>query len=139
MTGKYEVTPYPGMEETLQKLNNDGFSLYVATSKPEILALDMLGRLGFDKYFKLICGATLDESRETKSPVIDYLFSKISRDSSAIMVGDTHYDVIGAAAHGMPTIGVAWGYGQVAQMKAAGAAAIACDTRQLYEILSGKE
>ena len=40
------------------------------------------------------------------------------------MVGDTKYDVIGAKAHGIPTIGVSWGYGDVEQMRAAGAAAI---------------
>ena len=40
------------------------------------------------------------------------------------MVGDTKYDVIGAKAHGIPTIGVSWGYGDVEQMRAAGAVAI---------------
>ena len=40
------------------------------------------------------------------------------------MVGDTKYDVIGAKAHGIPTIGVSWGYGDVEEMRAAGAAAI---------------
>ena len=48
------------------------------------------------------------------------------------MVGDTKYDVLGAKAHGIPAIGVSWGYGDVAAMRAAGAKAIA-DTMQALE------
>ena len=44
------------------------------------------------------------------------------------MVGDTAFDVLGAKVHGIPTIGVTWGYGQVEAMREAGAAALA-DTR----------
>ena len=51
------------------------------------------------------------------------------------MVGDTAYDVIGAAAHGIPTIGVSWGYGNVDEMKAAGAMAIADTAEELLDLL----
>ena len=40
-----------------------------------------------------------------------------------------------AAAHGIPTIGVAWGYGAVEDMQKAGAAAIADTPEQLLELL----
>jgi len=53
------------------------------------------------------------------------------------MVGDTAFDVIGAKAHGIPTIGVSWGYGLVEDMKNAGAAAIACTMDELYALLTG--
>ena len=52
-----------------------------------------------------------------------------------LMVGDTKFDVIGAAAHGIPTIGVAWGYGETADMEAAGAKAIAQSPEHLVELL----
>ena len=51
------------------------------------------------------------------------------------MVGDTVYDVVGAKAHHIPTIGVAWGYGNVEDMEHAGAQAIAYDVPQLFELL----
>ena len=41
------------------------------------------------------------------------------------MVGDRRYDVEGAAAHGIDTIGVAWGYGSQEELETAGAWAIA--------------
>ena len=52
------------------------------------------------------------------------------------MVGDTAYDVIGAKAHGMPAVGVSWGYGKADDMASAGAAAIASTMDELYNILS---
>ena len=51
------------------------------------------------------------------------------------MVGDTAYDVIGAAAHGIPTIGVSWGYGDVSEMQKAGAVAIVNTMDELLNAL----
>ena len=51
------------------------------------------------------------------------------------MVGDTHFDVEGAKAHGIPAIGVAWGYGQVQDMVDAGADAIAYTMEELLTLL----
>ena len=52
------------------------------------------------------------------------------------MVGDTAFDVIGAAAHQIPTIGVSWGYGDVGAMLEAGAVAIAHSTEELEALLT---
>ena len=51
------------------------------------------------------------------------------------MVGDTAYDVIGAKAHGIPCIGISWGYGSIKEMEEAGAIAIANTMEQLYDLL----
>ena len=51
------------------------------------------------------------------------------------MVGDTAYDVIGSKAHGIPCIGVSWGYGLPEDMEKAGALAIAHSVEQLYDLL----
>ena len=53
-----------------------------------------------------------------------------------VMVGDTVFDVLGAGVHGIPAIGVAWGYGSVEQMREAGAVAIAADTQALLSLLT---
>ena len=88
------------------------------------------------KYFDLICGASFDQSRTTKSEVIAFLLEQNGRIDNAVMVGDTEFDVLGAAAHGIPTIGVSWGYGQVEDMQKAGAAAIADTPESLLELLN---
>ena len=134
--GKFENFPYPGIPELLQTLKAQGHKLYVATSKPETTAVEILNKFELSQYFEIICGALLDGPRDSKESVIAYLLSQTGTNMKAIMVGDTSFDVIGAAAHGIPTIGVRWGYGKVSEMEQAGAAAIADTTEQLAELIN---
>lgn len=135
--GKYENTPYPGVYELLEKLRSQGHRLYVATSKPEGMSVDILEHFDMAKYFTLICGASMDTSRNTKDAVIGYLLEQTGDTGDVIMVGDTAFDVLGAKKHGISTIGVAWGYGKVADIESAGAAAIAYSMDELFEMLNG--
>lgn len=134
--GKYENYPYPGIRELLEGLKERGHRLYVATSKPEETAMEVLEHFDLAKYFDRICGATFDGSRASKSDVIAFLLEQIGRSGSIVMVGDTAFDVTGAAAHGIPTIGVSWGYGEVKDMVDAGAAAIYENTDALFQLLN---
>lgn len=134
--GKFENYPYPGIRELLEMLKADGHRLYVATSKPEGMSKEILEHFDLAQYFEIICGASTDRSRSTKDMVIAYLLEQTGRDLEAVMVGDTAFDVLGAKAHGIPTIGVSWGYGLVDDMEQAGAAAIAHTTEELYTLLT---
>ena len=135
--GKYENHPYPGIPELLERLQAEGHRLYVATSKPEGTSLEICDHFDLTKYFVKICGASSDNdrSRNTKDAVIAYLLRECGRDEKIVMVGDTAFDVTGAADHGIPTIGVAWGYGKVEDMEVAGAISIAKDPEELFELL----
>lgn len=135
--GWLENYVYPGMAELLQTLKENGCKVYVATSKPEHMAVHVLEHFGLAQYFDKICGASTDSTRDSKSEVIRYLLDQIEADESIIMVGDTHYDVEGAAAFQIPTIGVDWGYGEAEDMRKAGAIAIAKDTLHLLQLLEG--
>lgn len=134
--GKFENSPYPGIPELLEALINQGHRLYVATSKPEGMSVDILEHFGLAKYFTKICGASLDQSRSTKDAVIAYLLEVTGEGGNMIMVGDTKFDILGANAHGIPAIGVSWGYGQVQEMVDAGAAAIAYSPEELLKLLN---
>ena len=133
--GKFENTPYPGIRELLESLKAQNYTLYVATSKPEQMSIDILEHFDLAKYFDCICGATMDTSRSNKEAVIAYLIQRNGQTDNMIMVGDTKFDVIGAKAHGIPCIGVTWGYGSVEEMQQAGAFAIAETMAQLGEML----
>lgn len=133
--GKFENTPYPGIRELLEKLQQHGHKLYVATSKPESMSIDILEHFDLAKYFTRICGAAMDMSRNSKEAVIAYLLAQCGEDAEMIMIGDTTFDVIGAKAHDIPCIGVSWGYGEVADMEAAGAVAIAFSTEELLRLI----
>ena len=134
--GRFENFPYEGIRELLAKLKAEGHRLYIATSKPEQMSIEILEHFDLAQYFDRICGATLDGSRDEKDKVIAYLLKETGAGNDAIMVGDTAFDVLGAAAHGIPTIGVSWGYGEVADMEKAGAKAIAYSMDRLYGLLT---
>lgn len=133
--GRFENTPYPGIRELLETLRDRGHRLFIATSKPEGMSVEILEHFGLAHFFTDICGATMDGSRSTKEDVIAYLFGKNRGEGKILMVGDTVYDILGAKAHGIPAIGVAWGYGNVQDMTEAGAIAIAESTEELLELL----
>ena len=133
--GILENYPYPGIRELLEQLKAAGHRLFVATSKPEEMALRVLDRFELSCYFEKICGATLDGSRIEKSDVITYLLTQVEGVENTVMVGDTKFDVLGAAEHGIPTIGITWGYGEEADMVKAGAVAIAHTPEELFTLL----
>ena len=120
----------------LAKLKAEGYALYVATSKPEVTAMEVLEHFDLAEYFDRICGASLSQGRETKEDVITYLLDQIGEPGQVVMVGDTDYDVIGAKAHGIDTIGVTWGYGQRESMQQAGAVALADTPEALHALLT---
>lgn len=142
--GKFENVPYEGISQLLDKLVKKGHKLYVATSKPEVTARQIMDKFELTKYFDMICGATLDGSRDSKESVISYLLDNILVDKTlsqkdiigdVIMVGDTKYDVIGAKAFGINTIGVSWGFGSTKEMLDAGAVKIVDTMDELFEFV----
>ncbi len=133
--GKFENFPYPGIRELLEKLKAAGCRLFVATSKPEGMSIEILEKFELAHYFEKICGATLDGSRSHKADVIAYLLNQVDDVENVVMVGDTAFDVIGASAHKIPTIGVSWGYGKVEDMENAGAVSIAHSPEELFRMI----
>jgi phosphoglycolate phosphatase len=133
--GKFELFVYPGIEKLLQDLTAAGCRLYVATSKPEAVSVEILNHLGLAKYFTYIAGADQSQGRSTKSEVITHLLAQVGKLDGALMVGDTAYDVIGAAEHGIPCAGVSWGYGTVESLEAAHPAVIVNTTEELLQFI----
>ena len=133
--GIFENTPYPGIRNLLETLNRQGHKLFVATSKPEEMAITVLRHFDLEKFFTGICGATMDESRTNKEEVIAYLLEKNGTADNMLMIGDTVFDVLGAASHGIPTIGVSWGYGDPEEMRKAGAKAVVSNMEELLNLI----
>ena len=97
----------------------------------------ILEHFGLDGYFTFVAGNTLEETRPTKESVIAYAmeqFPDISREN-AVMVGDRKFDIEGAHACGLPSVGVLYGYGCREELTAAGADALAADIEGLGRIL----
>lgn len=121
--GWSENVPYSGIRELLAEWKQEGRKLILATSKPEVFAVRILENFGMAESFLLMAGGDVEETRVEKAMVIDYAKETLGLpdDIRAVMIGDTRYDVLGAAAHGIPTVGVLYGFGERVALEDAGA------------------
>lgn len=135
--GLYENELYPGVSDLLLGLRAAGETLILATSKPTVFAERILEHFGIARYFDLVVGSNLDHTRVEKAEVVAFPLEERPRiaPGRAVMVGDREHDVLGARANGVPAIGVAYGYGGVAELETAGAAAIADSVGELGALL----
>jgi phosphoglycolate phosphatase-like HAD superfamily hydrolase len=106
-------TLFEGIEPLLADLRAAGVRLAVATSKLEPTARRILAHFGLDQHFEVIAGAAPDGSRKRKEDVLAHALEQLQPlPDRVLMVGDRSHDVHGAAAHGIDTVVVGWGYGQ---------------------------
>ena len=106
-------TLFDGVEPLLADLRAAGVRLAVATSKLEPTARRVLAHFGLDEHFEVIAGAAADGSRKTKVEVLAHALDQLRPlPERVLMVGDRSHDVHGAAAHGIDTVVVGWGYGR---------------------------
>jgi phosphoglycolate phosphatase-like HAD superfamily hydrolase len=106
-------TPFDGDAQLLADLRAAGVRLAVATSKLEPTARRILAHFGLDRHFEVIAGAAADGSRNTKVEVLAHALDRLQPlPERVLMVGDRSHDVHGAAAHGLDTVVVGWGYGR---------------------------
>ena len=142
--GKYENSVYAGIPELLGRLQQEGYLLGIASSKPEPFVRDILDHFGLTQYFAIICGATMDGSRSAKPDVIRYALQQAGCTAAAgsaelrrevVMIGDRKYDITGAHEMGMTAIGVTWGYGSREELEASGADAIAEAPHAICELI----
>jgi len=133
--GYLECELYPDTGKVLESLKQMGYFLGVATSKPEVTARIILKDKGVDCYFDAICGATMDGRIEKKADVIRELLKREPdyAISDMILVGDTAFDMQGANLLGMDSVAVSFGFGDVAEMKEAGALDVLDSMNMLLE------
>jgi phosphoglycolate phosphatase len=124
--GVFNSPPFDGMREALTTLKAMGKRLFVTTAKFEDTGRLLLGHHDLAGFFEKIYGSFPDGSRSHKAEVIRAALveNNLSPDE-VLMVGDHRFDMEGAAQNGLKAIGVAWGYGEVAELRATGASFIA--------------
>lgn len=120
--GLYENTLYDGVPQMLEDLRQGGKRLYVATSKPRVYAVRIVRHFGLDGAFEAVFGSELDGTRVDKTELLAFaLHSAGAAADRSAMIGDREHDMIGACNNGLLGIGVLYGYGTGAALRAAGA------------------
>lgn len=134
--GMFENLVYDGVHDMLATLSQSA-QLFLATSKPRVYAEKILKHFQLDQFFVGIFGAELDGSIDSKTDVIRALIDATHiHPNHAVMVGDREHDVMGAAANGIQTIGVTYGFGSEAELKEAGACDIAHTPAELIPVIA---
>jgi phosphoglycolate phosphatase len=136
--GMYENDLYPGISELIKDLKADGRTIILATGKVQDTAEDILKHFDLMQYFDLTAGCELDGTRSYKHEIIHYALEKLGalhEKKSAVMIGDRHYDITGAAKTGITSVGVLYGYGTREELAEHGADYIAESVADLRKLL----
>lgn len=110
--GSHEGDAYPGVPEMLRRLKDAGLTLGTATCKPTHVVTPILEEQGLASYFDFIGGASMDETRDTKTDVIRHVLEQsVMQGKRVLMVGDRQDDMVGAANCGLDVAAAMYGYG----------------------------
>lgn len=123
-TGIFENEVYKGIPQMLKNLKSKGMHLAVASSKPQVFVERILEHFHLRQYFEVVVGCELDGRREKKSEVVAEALRLLFQDKPVekdlvYMIGDRSYDVEGAKSLHVESVGVAYGYGSMEELKAA--------------------
>jgi phosphoglycolate phosphatase len=132
--GWKENKPYDGIHDALENIASAGHTLFVATAKPHMHAARIIEHFGMGDYIHNVYGSELDGTRATKAELLKFAMDKNPGNTARIMIGDRKHDLAGAIANKLEPIGVAWGYGSIEELEAAGASAIAQAPAELVDI-----
>ncbi len=137
--GLYENIPYPGIQQLLEELHFSGKRVYVVTSKLEKFAKIIMQHFGFDKYLDDIQGAEATGEHSGKGQLIAELLerNRIPVSSSVVMIGDTHYDLVGAKENNISGIAVTYGFGSYENLTSCNPNYIAESVEELADLLLG--
>ncbi len=138
----YQAVPYPGVEDMLHKLAENGKKIYIVTNK-RIKPLLKLVRQ-FDLLplcHGLFAPDIVDPDNHVSKTELLALAVRISGCSRerALMIGDTELDIHAAHTNGIAACGVTWGYGSLKNLQTANPEFIVDTPQDLIWITSVKQ
>ena len=136
----YNAPLYPGIAEVVKTLYDKGFKLYVVTSKPTVYAEKIVEHFDILQYFENVIGPQLGDKSYSKDELVATAIKEAAGDGEInpadyVMIGDRFYDIDGANANGIDSIGVLYGYGKREELEEAGATLIAETTEDILKVL----
>ena len=126
---------YDGIAELIAALAADGWLLGVATGKSQRGLEHCLAMHGLAAHFVTLQTADNHPSKPHPSMIEVALAETGVSPDTCVMIGDTAYDIAMAVNAGVRAIGVDWGYHSAAELREAGAEAVARDPAHLRELL----
>ena len=122
---------YPGARAAVERLSTTGFALSIATGKARRGLDHFLQSHELEGFFGPTQTADDAPSKPHPQMVLNCLAATGIAAGSAVMVGDTEFDMAMGRAAGCRTVGVAWGYHPRARLQRGGADLIIDDFSDL--------
>jgi phosphoglycolate phosphatase len=123
--GKVEEPLFDGVLELLDRLEDDGWLLAVATGKSDRGLKHCLEQHNIHARFVSLQTADRHPSKPHPSMVHEAIADSGAAPETTIVIGDTSFDMGMAAAAGATPIGAGWGYHDAEELIEAGAVAVA--------------
>ncbi|MCA3254667.1 MAG: HAD hydrolase-like protein [Alphaproteobacteria bacterium] len=131
--GLFDAAVFDGVFDALDALRALPARLLVCTAKPHVTARRILEHFGLIGHFDAVYGPEWDGRHDDKGDLIAHMLEVEGfNPARAVMIGDRANDVRAAARHGIPAVGVLWGYGDREELS--GAAALCADPRELLAV-----
>ena len=103
---------YEGIDKAIEEVGKKR-RVYLATSKSEPKALEILSNLNIRRLFDGVYGSRYDLGRSKKWEILEAIVSEENLDKDeCILIGDTAFDVEGAEKSGIRCAIVRYGFGQ---------------------------
>ena len=128
---------YDGVPELLGALRAAGLPLALATSKPQPFAELVVEGTGLAGLLDVVAGSDLASGPSTRPTSSRSPWTCSADLPPRSWWATASYDVLGAAAHGVPCVGVLWGYGDEQELLDAGAVAVVGTPAELATLLTG--
>jgi phosphoglycolate phosphatase len=107
----FNVEIYDGIFELLELLKSKNIKVAVATYKQEAFAKTLLEHFGIAKYCDYIYGSD-PQGILTKADIVQKCIDSFGVDNSqVVLIGDSHFDAIGAKHANVDFIAVTYGFG----------------------------
>ena len=113
------VTPYPGVQEALERLSCSEVRLGIVTSKARYSAERGLTLTGLERFFEvLVCADEVRRPKPDPEPVTVAMQRLEIGSPGCAFVGDSPFDLRCGKAAGVATVAVTWGAATRAELEA---------------------
>jgi len=131
--GLHQLNLYPQIADVLMALKDEGYNLYISSTKPESLIKDLISYLKLDSYFTGLYGASNDQvTRINKTDILRYGLENTGADpKEAVIIGDRATDIQGGIANHIHTLGITYGFGDYQELAQANAEVILEDPTEI--------
>lgn len=130
------TVPYDGMYDLLHRLREEGVQVAVASNKFQHGTDRLVSKFFGDVDFVAVEGNREGAPLKPDPQIVNNILHKAGVEhSKAIMVGDSGIDIRTAAAAGIDSVGVAWGFRFAEELYEAGATRVVTTAEELEKVL----